>query len=246
MKHQIFLLLITLFATSGAMAQRIADRNYSLQIGTQWRLLRPIGLNYALDQFNINNTDWEEPLQDIRWTNGLSFAAGIHTGRSEVRFQVQTFRASSFGSGPDSLGNTVALPVDLSGQTYQVALASNLIQINKNLSFGVGGAFSMNRMLVRSGFYPEADYNEEVVPDIALSLFKPSLNLIAPINIGIMPWLGVKIEPTYQVFFAPSNFSELSQLINGSAVNANDPALETESDHFGVTISLVGYVNRRY
>lgn len=240
------LLILTAGVTEELQAQRRGGPNYSLQVGGQFRFLRPIGMNYALDQFNLNNAAWTTQLENIRWTSGLSFGAGIHRGRSEIRFQVQTFGASTFGIGPDSMSTVVRRDVRLSGATYQVGLASNLVEINRNLSFGVGGTFSINRIVLQTDEVVEASFVEGAILPGVQTQIKPSLNLIAPINIGLGPWITVKIEPTYQVFFAPTSYSGFSQAINGNAVSSTDPSLETEADHFGITVSLVGYIFRRY
>ena len=248
MKIRLFAIALTLCLISGqeVFAQRPTGPNYSIQLGSQFRFLRPVGMNYAIGEFNTLNSDWTTSLEDIRWTAGWSGALAIHRGRSEIRLQTQTFGASTFGVGPDSLGTVVRRDVRLNGMTYQLGISSNLIEINRNLSFGVGGTFSINRILLRTEAVPEASFVEGSLLPVAQTFVKPSLNLIAPINIGLGPWMGLKIEPTYQVFFAPSNYGEFSQAINGSAVSANDPSLETEADHFGVTISLIGYLKRRY
>lgn len=239
-------LIMTAGVTAELQAQRRSGPNYSLQVGTQFRFLRPVGLNYALEQFNLNNADWTTTLDDVRWTSGLSFGVGIHRGRSEIRFQAQTYGASTFGIGADSTATIVRRDVRLSGATYQVGLSSNLVEINRNLSFGVGGTFSINRTVLFSDAVEETLFVEGADLTSVQTQIQPSLNLIAPINIGLGPWLGLKIEPTYQVFFAPANFSDFSQAINGTTVSGTDPALEAEADHFGVTVSLVGYLFRRY
>ncbi|MDP5171422.1 MAG: hypothetical protein NWR72_14350 [Bacteroidia bacterium] len=240
------LFLGLLFFGTSLIAQTSSKPNYSLQVGGQFRFLNPVGLNHAIDQFNLSHPSWTDELETIGWTQGLSFAAGIHRGRSEIRFQVQTFGASGFGIGPDSLGISERLDTRLSGVTYQVALASNLVEINRNLTFGIGGAFSMNQITLRSAFVPESEFNADAELPETQTFLKPSLNLIAPINIGLGPWVNLKIEPTYQVFFAPSNYSDFSQAINGSLLSVNDPALETEADHFGITVSLVAFFRRKY
>ncbi|MDP5171809.1 MAG: hypothetical protein NWR72_16290, partial [Bacteroidia bacterium] len=238
------LLILMAGVTEELQAQRRNGPNYSLQVGGQFRFLRPIGMNYALEQFNLNNDAWSTKLEDIRWTSGLSVGAGIHRGRSEIRFQVQTFGASTFGVGPDSTAAVVRRDVRLSGATYQIGLASNLVEINRNLSFGVGGTFSINRIVLQTDAVAETAFMDGATLPTVQTQLKPSLNLIAPINIGLGPWIGVKIEPTYQVFFAPTNYSDFSQAINGNAVSATDPSLETEADHFGITVSVVGYLFR--
>lgn len=240
------LLILTVGVTEELQAQRRGGPNYSLQVGGQFRFLRPVGMNYALEQFNLNNATWTTKLEEIRWTSGLSFGAGIHRGRSEIRFQVQTFGGSTFGIGPDSTSAIIRRDIRLSGATYQVGLASNLVQINRNLSFGVGGTFAINRIVLQTDAVAEGSFVEGAILPTVQTQIKPSLNLIAPINIGLGPWVGVKIEPTYQVFFAPTNYSDFSQAINGNAVSATDPSLETEADHFGITVSIIGYLFRRY
>lgn len=248
MKRRLIAICFTFCLIGGqeGFAQRPNGPNYSIQLGGQFRFLRPIGMNYAIGEFNQRNADWTTPLNDIRWTTGGALALAVHRGRSEIRIQSQTFAASTFGTGPDSSGTVVRRDVKLNGMTYQLGISSNLIEINRNLSFGVGGTFSINRILLRTEAVPQADFIEGSLLPVAQTFVKPSLNLIAPINIGLGPWLGLKIEPTYQVFFAPSNYSDFSQAINGNALSANDPSLETEADHFGLTISLIGYLRRRY
>ncbi len=239
-------LLFALLAGTALQAQPTNRPNYSLQLGGQFRFLNPVGLNYALTNFNTFHPEWMTQFEEIKWTGGASIAAGLHRDRSEIRFQVQTFGASTFAIGPDSLGDTYRRDVSLSGGTYQIGLSSQLIVINRNLNFGVGGTFSLNRMVLRTDQVLEASYSSDNQLPVSQTFFKPSINLVAPIRIGMGPFLSLNIEPTYQIFFGPTNFGPTSELINGSNLSANDPSLEAELDHFGLTISLIAFLRRRY
>lgn len=240
------MLIVLMFVSADVMGQVSSRPNVSLQVGGQLRLLRPVGLNYAIDGFNTANPGWSTKPAEIDWTQGLSFAAAIHRSRSEIRLQVQTYNAASFGLGNDSLGLAQRLDYQLRGATYQLGLASNLIEINDYLSFGIGGAFAINHLRINALLQPEASYSPTAAVPQVQQLYKPSINLIAPINIGVLPWVSLRIEPTYQVFFSPANYATFSQAINGNFLSANDPSLETDADHFGVTASLLFFLRRRF
>ncbi len=240
------MMIVLMFAGATATGQVSSRPNFSLQVGGQLRLLRPVGLNYAIDGFNTANPAWGTQPSEVEWTQGLSFAAAIHRSRSEIRLQVQTYNAASFGLGSDSLGQEQRLDYQLRGATYQVGLASNLIEINDYLSFGIGGTFAINQLRLNAIVQPESSYDPSAAVPQVLQLYKPSINLIAPINIGVLPWVSLRIEPTYQVFFSPANYAPFSEAINGNFLSVNDPALETDADHFGVTASLLFFLRRRF
>lgn len=243
MRH-VFLTLVLLV---GTLAPTLAQRNrpnFSIQLGYGSRFLNPSPLNLAIDSiYNVRNSGLTQGLSEVKWAPGFFAGAAIHRGRASIRLSVSTFGSSSFALGLDSTGLDYRRDMRFSGESYSLSLTSELIPIGDYVVFCVGAGFNATRLRMATAEVAASTFDPDLALPVVSQEWKPGFLIQTPFRFRLPPIAEISLEPYYQVFFAPGDFTPFSRELNGAT--SFDGRLKGDIDHFGVNLSAAIFLRPR-
>ncbi|RMG71404.1 MAG: hypothetical protein D6722_06865 [Bacteroidetes bacterium] len=245
MKRFFLVTLVCLGALTTVLAQRNRP-NFSIQLGYGTRFFNPAPLNLAIDSvYNVQAAalGLDQGLSEVKWTPGFFGAVALHRGRASFRASYSTFGASSFALGIDSVGLDYRRDLAVRGQLVTVSLTSELIPIGDYVTFCVGTGFNAMRLQTATAQVAASAFDPEAELQIVSDEWKPGFLVQAPFRVHIPPIFAISLEPYYQVFFSPGDFTGVSRAISGPS--SLDGRLKGDIDHFGINAALIVYLRPR-
>lgn len=216
--------------------------NISLQAGYHGKLLNPRPLNAVIDSFNFYS-GLNMDLESVGAVSGFFAGIGVHPGRSHFRLDAMNYNTMFTATGTDDQGVEQRRDLALQGARFSLGFTSELIRFYKEGHFCVGASFNVNYLNISSTQKPAAEFNVDDPLDEAMTSWKPSFTIHTPLRFGIGPQVKVSIEPYYQIYFGPTDFSPVNEALN-PATFQNTPisVREGDLDHLGLNLAVIVFL----